>query len=129
MIQVSKKLLPLLLIAVTTQINAATLRENMSILSSSLSTVMNSNDVGKIHHELLQMRTAAEDAKKNTPPSLIGQSPNSVQFKDFRSGLDLLVTQIDKADVFAKKNQLERARSEAAKLGDIAQKYHRLYKR
>lgn len=68
MIQVSKKLLPLLLIAVTTQINAATLRENISILSSSLSTVMNSNDVGKIHHELLQMRTAAEDAKKNTPP-------------------------------------------------------------
>ncbi len=127
MLRLNKMLLPIVLIAVTTQTNAATLGEDMSILASSLPIVMNGNDAVKTHHELQKMKAAAEDAKKSTPPKLSGQSPDSDQMKGFRTGLDSLIAQIDIVDGYAQTNQLELAKSEAVKLRTIAQKNHSLY--
>ena len=55
----------------------ADLGEDMDTLAENLQVVQKTTDAGELKAALTKMRTAAEDAKKETPPKLEGKAADS----------------------------------------------------
>ncbi|WP_034911792.1 MULTISPECIES: cytochrome b562 [Erwinia] len=106
----------------------ASLEDDMDMLKGGLRTVMKSDDAGEIKKALTDMRSAAEDAKTQTPDKLKGQPADSAQMKDFRAGLDTLLGQIDSSLKLAEAGDVAGAKAEAKKFADTRDANHKKFR-
>ncbi|MBS0855198.1 MULTISPECIES: cytochrome b562 [unclassified Tatumella] len=107
---------------------ALPLEQDMDILGVELATVQSTDSGPEMHQALQKMQAAAEDAKKSAPYTLQGQAPDSAGMKDYRAGLDQLITQIVVVDKLAVLNKLPEARTEAKKLAEIRNQNHKKFR-
>lgn len=121
-------MLSLSLLFSSASLYAADLEKDMDTLKDGLKTVMKTDDAQEMQRALTEMRGAAEDAKKSTPEKLEGQSADSAQMKDYHAGLNSLIAQIDVVSELAKANNIDGAKAEAKKLGDIRNANHKKFR-
>ncbi|WP_158781273.1 cytochrome b562 [Pantoea sp. BAV 3049] len=106
----------------------ADLENDMDTLKGAYRTVTKTDDVAEFKKALTDMRGAAEDAKKQTPDKLKGQSPDSPEMKDFRAGLDTLIGQINASMKLADAGNLAGAKEEAKKFAATRDANHKKFR-
>lgn len=107
---------------------AADLEDDMDILAQNLGVVQTTTDAAKMKASLENMRNAALDAQKSTPPKLDGKSTDSTEMKDYRYGLNVLIGQIDKAMKLTDEGKITEAQKVAAELKETRNTYHSKYR-
>ena len=106
----------------------ADLGEDMDTLAENLQVVQKTSDIGELKAALNKMRTAAVDAQKETPPKLEGKAADSPEMKDFRSGLDTLIGQIDQALAMANQGKVAEAKQLAQGLKQTRDANHKKFR-
>ena len=108
-----KVLAALTLLGASSWAMAANLADDMDTLSANYKTVLNTDSTDTFKQSLQNMRAAATDAQKGTPPKLESKAPNGPEMTEFRQGLATLIGQIDQSMALANQGKLEDARKVA----------------
>lgn len=106
----------------------ASLSQDMDVLNSGLVTVNSTNDIAQLKKALTDMRSAAENAKTQTPYKLAGQPSDSPQMKGYQAGLDKLIGQIDSSIKLADAGDLAGAKAQAKKFAETRDENHKKFR-
>ncbi len=126
-----KQLMALAVIAMlgsSTAALAADLETDMDTIADNYGKVLKTSDQAELTTGLANMKAAAEDAKKATPPKLKGKAPDSLEMQDYHKGLDTLIGQIDKASALAKAGKVDEAKKEAEGFKATRNENHKKFK-
>lgn len=105
-----KVLAALTLLGASSWVMAAELADDMDTLAANYKIVLKTDSTDTFKQSLQNMRAAATDAQKGTPPKLENKAPDSPEMKEFRQGLATLIGQIDQSMALANQGKLEDAR-------------------
>ncbi|AXF77379.1 cytochrome b562 [Erwinia tracheiphila] len=106
----------------------ASLEDDMGVLKGAYRTVMKTDDLVEFKKALTDMRNAAEDAKKQTPEKLKGQSVEDAEMNAYRAEMDKLIGQIDTSMKLAEAGNLPGAKAEAKKFDDTRKDGHKKFR-
>lgn len=107
---------------------AADLDDDMDTLAQNLAVIQTTTDATKMKTALEDMRNAALDAQKSTPPKLEGKTADSVEIRDYRQGLEILIKQIDEARMLASEGKVKEAQNITKELKMTRDTYHNKYR-
>ncbi|TKI07002.1 cytochrome b562 [Martelella alba] len=103
---------------------ARDLADDMDALAANYSALLKTNDPATMKKALDGMHVAAEDARNGTPPKLKGQSSDSPQMRDFRKGIDHLVSQIEQTRALVDKGDIKQAKVVAKQMQQTRNENH-----
>lgn len=102
--------------------------DDMDIIAKNYKTVLSTKDAGELKTSLGNMREAALDAQKGTPPKLENEAADSANMKEYRYGFDILVGQIDGALKLANEGKVIEAQAAAADFKTTRDTYHKKFR-
>ncbi|WON76570.1 cytochrome b562 [Serratia sp. UGAL515B_01] len=107
---------------------AADLADDMDRLSANYKTVLKTNSVDTFKQSLQNMRDAATDSMKGTPPKLKNKAPDGPEMQEFRKGINTLIGQIDLSMELANQGKLEDARKLAREFKQTRDTNHKKFR-
>lgn len=102
--------------------------DDMDIIAKNYKTVLSTKDAAELKTSLGNMREAALDAQKGTPPKLENEAADSANMKEYRHGFDILVGQIDGALKLANEGKVAEAQAAAADFKTTRDTYHKKFR-
>lgn len=123
-----KVLAALTLLGASSWAMAADLADDMDTISANYKTVLKTDSIDTFKQSLQNMRAAATDAQKGTPPKLEKKAADGPEMQEFRHGLTLLIGQIDQSLALANQGKLEEARKVAQDFKQTRDTYHKKFR-
>ncbi|WP_336983669.1 MULTISPECIES: cytochrome b562 [unclassified Cedecea] len=102
--------------------------DDMDIIAKNYKTVLSTKDAAELKTSLGNMREAALDAQKGTPPKLENEAADSANMKEYRHGFDILVGQIDGALKLANEGKVTEAQAAAVDFKTTRDTYHKKFR-